>query len=336
MKKLFVTGGSGFIGSNLILYFSKLGWKVTNYDIKPPLDTHQIEHWVEGDLLDQEKIEEALAHDQPDHVLHLAARTDCDENTTVEDGYRSNTVGTSHLLSAVGRTPSVKRLIVTSTQFVCGPGYNPESLWDYSPVTVYGQSKVETEERTRKANLDCTWTIIRPTNIWGPWHARYEREFWKVVAKGFYVHPGGEPVIRCYGYVGNIIHWINAIYEADPAKVHQQAFYLSDPADDIYKWANAFSRALVGRSPPRIPRYLLSGLGKVGDIITSLQGKEFYITSSRYSSMTTHYHASHFLESTYATLGPPKVSLQDGVGETIFWLKHRRPERAKTRRDYDT
>ena len=112
-----------------------------------------------------------------------------------------------------GRRPSVERVIITSSQFVCAPGRLPENDTDYFPETVYGQSKVVTEKLTREANLPCCWTIIRPTNIWGPWHMRYRREFWRVVERGLYVHPGREPVIRCYGYVKNVAHQIRKIFK---------------------------------------------------------------------------------------------------------------------------
>lgn len=72
-----------------------------------------------------------------------------------------------HELDVIKATPSVERVIITSSQFVCGPGYIPKHDEDFAPVTVYGQSKVLTEQLTRQAGLRCVWTIVRPTNIWG-------------------------------------------------------------------------------------------------------------------------------------------------------------------------
>ena len=213
--KLLITGGSGFIGTNVIEAFSNNANAILNYSIHAPLNPTQTLHWRAGNILDPKATTAAFREFQPDRVLHLAARAECDEKTTVEEGYRANTEGTRNVLEAIRTTPSVQRAIVTSSQFVCAPGRLPKNDTDYFPETVYGESKVITEKLTREANLSACWTIIRPTNIWGPWHMRYRREFWRVVERGLYVHPGRQPVIRCYGYVKNVVHQIRKIFEAD-------------------------------------------------------------------------------------------------------------------------
>jgi len=100
-----------------------------------------------------------------------------------------------------------------------------------------------------------------PTNIWGPWHPRYPKEFWRAVKNGWYVHPGGNPVVRCYGYVGNIVAQILRVLDLPEEKVHRQVFYVSDPAGDIREWADAFSRALAGRPARVVPRWVLHSMG---------------------------------------------------------------------------
>jgi len=163
--KVLVTGGSGFIGTNLIEVFARNGATLRNYSLHPPLNPDQTQYWQAGDILDENATTTVFRDFQPECVLHLAARAECDEATTVETGYRVNTEGTKFVLAAVRATPSIRRTIVTSSQFVCAPGRLPESDTDYFPETVYGQSKVITEKLTRDANLACCWTIIRPTKI---------------------------------------------------------------------------------------------------------------------------------------------------------------------------
>src|SRR5205085_6934804 len=120
--KLLITGGSGFIGTNAIDAFSHNGTQIVNYSLHPPLKPEHKQYWVPGDILDGAATKTAFEKFQPEWVLHLAARAECDENTTVEKGYRVNTDGTQNVLDAVRLTPSVDRVIVTSSQFVCGPG----------------------------------------------------------------------------------------------------------------------------------------------------------------------------------------------------------------------
>lgn len=317
--KWLITGGSGFIGTNLIAELLRRGAAVLNFDCQPPLNPDQRALWRKGDLLDAADVAAALAQWQPRYVVHLAARTECDEHTTVELGYRVNTQGTANVLEAIKRTPSVAHAVITSSQYVCGPAHFPRDMQDYGPHTVYGQSKVITEQLTRAAQLPCTWTLIRPTNIWGPWHLRYRQEAWRVLRKGLYMHPAGQPVMRCYGYVGNIVHYILQIVAASPDKVQAQTFYVGDPPLDIYLWANAFALGLTGRPARKVPRPVLRAIGLVGDLLGRV-GVKFPLTSSRYRSMTSDYLCP--MDATYAVLGPPPLSLQQGVNETLAWLQH--------------
>ena len=269
-----------------------------------------------------------MAAFSPDAVFHLAARADCDENTTVEKGYRANTDGTANVLAAIKATPSVRRAIIVSSQYVAGPARLPAGDEDYFPHTVYGQSKVITEQLTRKADLACCWTLVRPTNVWGPWHWRYPQEFWRIAAKGIYFHPGGAPVRRCYAYVGNVVWQMLRVLELPEEKVNRQTFYVGDEVDDIYGWANGFCLALCGRPAPKIPRLLLRAIALAGDAITAIRGKPFYLTSSRYRSMTSDYPTP--MDKTFEVIGKGPFTLQQGIDETVKWLRvHGGPEYRK-------
>ena len=317
--RILITGASGFIGTNAIEEFVRAGNTILNYSLHPPLKAEQASHWRAGDILDPKATTAVFREFQPDHVLHLAARTDCDEDTTVEEGYRVNTEGTQNVLDAIRATPSVERGIITSTQFVCAPGRLPESDTDYFPETVYGQSKVITEKLTREANLASCWTIIRPTNVWGPWHMRYRREFWHVLERGLYVHPGRQPVIRTYAYVKNVVHQIEKIFAAPRDLVNGKTLYAGDHPINLFDWVNGFSHALTGREVRVIPRGLMRALALAGDIPTRLTGKPFLINSSRFRSMITNYETP--MEPTFALLGENPCTLEDGINETVKWLR---------------
>ena len=111
----------------------------------------------------------------------------------MEEGYGVNVEGTENVLRAVASSPTVRRVVVTSTQYVSGPDHTPAHDEDFGPHTVYGASKVLTEELTRKAALEVPWTLIRPVNVWGPWHERYRREFWRGCRRRILRAPGGSP-----------------------------------------------------------------------------------------------------------------------------------------------
>lgn len=317
--KILITGGSGFIGTNAVPILQQAGHEILNYSLHSPLDSAQTPLWHEGDILDLDTTLAAFRQFQPQWVLHLAARAECDENTTVEEGYRVNTEGTANLLAAIQATPAVERVIITSTQFVCGPGPLPRDEEDYFPVTIYGQSKVITEQLTRRTGLGCCWTIVRPTNIWGPWHLRYRREFWRMLERGLYVHPGHQPVIRSYGYVKNVVDQMRRIFEAPEAVVSGCTLYLGDRPANLLEWVDGFSRRLTGRGVRIVPRAVLRTLALLGDVPTRLTGRPFPINSSRYRSMVSDYDTP--MEQTFTLLGENPYSLEDGIAETVAWLK---------------
>jgi nucleoside-diphosphate-sugar epimerase len=317
--RVFVTGGSGFIGTNLVAALRARGDAVLDYSLTEPLNPAHRDVWRRGDILQAADLAAAVAGFRPDALIHLAARTDCVETTTVEEGYRANTDGTANVLAAIRATPSITRAVITSSQFVCGPGRLPQGDEDYFPHTVYGHSKVRTEQLTRAAGLPCTWTLVRPANIWGPWHQRYVREFWRIAARGLYVHPAGAPVVRTYGYVGNVVAQVLRILELPPASVNGRTFYVGDASDDIYAWASGFCVALCGRRAPRVPRALLRAAGLAGDLISAATGRPFYITSSRCRSMVTDYPTP--IAASHAVIGTGPFSLDDGIRETVQWLR---------------
>jgi nucleoside-diphosphate-sugar epimerase len=313
-----VTGGSGFIGTNLVEYLSTCGARVANLDINPPLEPRHRPHWIECDIMDPARLDSVVADLRPELAIHLAARTDCVEDTTVAEGYGVNTIGTENVLRALRDNSEVKRVIVTSSQFVCGPRHRPAHVRDYGPHTVYGASKAESEELTRSLDPPYTWTIVRPVNIWGPYHERYRKEAWRVIDRGLYLHPGREPVVRTYGYVGNVVWQMARILSMPTDVVHRQVLYLGDLPGDIYEWVDEFSRQLTGRKARAAPRLVVRGIAAAGDLL-AFMGLKAPLDSSRYRSMTSHYITP--VADTYELLGRPPFSLQEGVGLTVSWLR---------------
>jgi len=316
-RSILVTGGSGFIGTNLVAMLAEHGSAITNIDIQPPLEPAQANFWVECDVMDADRLRAVVQEARPRFAVHLAARTDCVEDTTVEAGYAVNTAGTRNVLMALRDCPTVERVIVTSSQYVCGPGYQPAHVRDYGPHTVYGASKAQSEEITRSLDLPFAWTIVRPVNIWGPYHERYRREAWRVIERGLYMHPGRTPVTRTYGYVGNVVWQLAALLQLPDELVRGEVFYVGDRPGDIYFWVDAFSRELTGRPARVVPRFLVRGIALVGDLMR-LIGVKPPLDSSRYRSMTSDYLTP--MDRTFDLLGPPPYSLEEGVAATVAWL----------------
>lgn len=317
--KVFITGGSGFIGTPLVDSLSRDSKAVLNFDCAPPLEAAQRSVWRCGDILNASELTAAMRDFEATHVVHLAARADLDESGTVDD-YPENVQGTSNLLQSVRETPTVERLVVTSTQMVCQPGYSPQHDEDYCPNTVYGQSKIVTERLTRAAALDCVWTIIRPTNIWGPRHPRHSGQFFPLLKRGLYFHPRGRSARRCWGYVGNVAYQIRRILELPAEKVDRQTLYVGDAPFNLADWVQAASTRLTGRPAKTAPRSLLYLIALAGEGAQRC-GMRAPLSLLRYKAMTEDYLPP--IERTLDLVGPGPYSMERGLDETLRWLTTR-------------
>lgn len=108
--KIIVTGGAGFIGSNLILYLSKKhpDWQIFNIDkltyasdrtFLDSLKDSDRYHFKKVDLVDRDAVQDIVKSFKPDGVFHLAAESHVDNSITGPEPFiQSNIVGTFNIL----------------------------------------------------------------------------------------------------------------------------------------------------------------------------------------------------------------------------------------------
>ena len=137
-KNVFLTGHTGFKGAWLAAWLKRLGATVTGYALAPEPDqpslfeAARVERGMRsivGDLRDAAALSAAVAAAQPEIVFHLAAQP------LVRRSYVSpvetlhvNALGTAHLLEAVRHAPSVRAVVVVTSD-KCYE--NREWLWGY-------------------------------------------------------------------------------------------------------------------------------------------------------------------------------------------------------------
>ena len=317
VKRILITGGSGFIGTNLIDYLSKNypNYELLNLDNSFPRYSPHKMYWKECDLKKIKTISKLISDFQPDAVIHLAAKASLD-GTSITD-FPDNILGTKNLVNCIQKTKSINKFLHTSTQYVCTPGMSPKSETEFSPYTPYGASKAESEKIVRNSDLKCNWAILRPTNIWGPWHSFFPYELWKFLAKRFYFHPGFSPIIKHYGFIGNAVIQIDKILHLSDEKKLNQVYYITDPPIDNSEWMNAFSKALCGKKIWRIPKILWRIMAIIGSIGAKI-GVKFPLDLNRYFRLTVNEKLPY--QKTIDLAGIPLYNLDSGVKCCIQWL----------------
>ena len=309
-----VTGASGFIGTNL-LESLRGDYEVINVDFNTPKNEKHIGYWKNVDIVDLESLQKVVTDFAPDYIVHLAARTDLD-GKTLED-YNANTIGVENILKVASELPNLKKIIITSSMLVCKAGYMPKTQSDYNPTTVYGESKVRTEQNIWSNPPRCDWAIVRPTSIWGPWFGVPYRNFFDMVRSRMYFHIGHRSCSKTYGYVENAVYQIKQILFNDTTDVDNKVFYLGDnPAIYIEEWADQIA-AQLGHKVVRFPYWLIRCAAFVGDVLGTF-GIHFPMTSFRLKNMTTDNIIN--VDNTYQIAPNPPICRAEGIRRTLAWM----------------
>ena len=167
MDRVLVTGGSGFIGSNVIEALSK-SYKVINFDLVPS-STKTSHEEIIGDIRDKELVEKVI--EKCDIIIHLAAQVSVPLSIDYpEKTIEINVQGTQNIIDAASKF-GIRRLIIASSAAVYGEAFDlplkEESAGQC--LSPYAQSKWENESQillARENGLEAV--ALRFFNVYGP------------------------------------------------------------------------------------------------------------------------------------------------------------------------
>lgn len=165
-KKYLVTGGSGFLGINLIRYLLQRGHKVRSLDIVDfdyP-EKNQVE-WIIGDIRDKNTVQMAMK--DIDIVVHCAAALPLYK---AEEIFSTDVDGTRNVMEAAFKENVERAIHVSSTAVYGIPDHHPLMEGDkLDGVGPYGKAKILAEEvclEYRQKGM-CI-PIVRPKSFIGP------------------------------------------------------------------------------------------------------------------------------------------------------------------------
>jgi dTDP-glucose 4,6-dehydratase len=245
-RTVLVTGGSGFIGTNLVrLLIGSERYRVVNLDAltyaaNPRSLADLVDHpdyvFVRGNITDRELVPSLFEKYQPSGILHLAAETHVDRSiVSADDFVQTNVTGTYSMLEAArrywealtGNRKDAFRFLHVSTDEVFGSlgaeGYFSEET-PYAPNSPYSASKAASDHfvRAYHQTYGLPTLITNCSNNYGPYQFPE-----KVIPLMILNALSGKP-LPVYGAGANVRDWI---YVEDHCRAVQLVFEKGKPGE---------------------------------------------------------------------------------------------------------
>jgi len=175
-KRALVTGGAGFIGSQLVRDLDALGVNVLvldnlSFGKKENIRGLKNTSFLKVDLRDSRKLESAVKSFKPDVCFHLAALhfiPYCEQNPL--ECLDVNVTGTANLLNSLSKI-GLKKFLFVSSAAVYAPSKKPHKEDDVlEPQDIYGHSKLAGEYLVKDWSNETgiPTVIVRQFNAYGP------------------------------------------------------------------------------------------------------------------------------------------------------------------------
>ncbi|MEX2151894.1 MAG: NAD-dependent epimerase/dehydratase family protein [Gemmatimonadaceae bacterium] len=316
-----VTGGSGFVGQNLVRRLHRDGHEVRCL-VRPsgrPAPRKAKRYVVQYD--DPNSLLKCAAFDAADVIFHLAGAT---KAVRAADFMAANVSPTRHLLGALRARRLQPRFLFVSSQAAAGPAparHRPIDEEDIPrPVEAYGRSKLEAERIVESFSDHIATTIVRPCSVFGP----ADRDFlplFRLAERGILLYPGVAD------------HWISVLYVDDlmdgllAAATRNEAisrtFFLASESPVQWRELGEHIGAAAGRrvrhidvhsSLVRAAAYTGEWIGRLTRTATlanrskaALSRQHFWVCSASRARRELGFTASH--------------SLPDAVRATYYWYR---------------
>jgi len=275
--RVFITGATGFLGTNLVHQLVQQGADITAIKRKTS-DISAFENmpiqWKKGDVLDAESLR-AACPESVDVIFHVAADTNMwapnnDQQTRV------NLLGTSNMIE-VALEKKAERFIHTSS--IAAYGLHEEQTITEESVqrgdqcfANYYQTKFKSEQLVRKAvdQMGLDAVILNPCHLVGPWDRHNWSQMLTMVADGKL--PGIPPG---YGSFCHISEVAKAHITAVKAGKKGENYILSGVDASFVEFIQTIGKLLNKKVPSTaMPHWLLKIVGVVSVLFARFTGKE--------------------------------------------------------------
>jgi farnesol dehydrogenase len=324
--KVFVTGATGFIGSQLCLKLAGLGHQVHalyRSESKANILKHPDIHLFKGDILDSESLKNAMNGCQ--QIYHMAAFTDVwikDESRI----YELNVTGTLKVLNAAMET-GIKDIVISSTAGVFGPSLDGNAVSETTTRQIdffieYERTKAIAEEKALGyINNGMNIRIVNPTRVYGPGVLNPSNSVTKLIAAyiagKWRVIPGDGKSIGNYVFIDDAVNG------------HLLAMEIGRPGEKYILGGENISYNdffnLVGEiagkrrlmlKVPLTPMFFASGLAM---LVNRLTGVKPFITKELIRKFNYNWRVNS--QKAISELGYTPAPFRECLKQTIDWIR---------------
>ena len=326
--KVYVTGGTGFIGSHLIEHLVDQGYHVTCL-IRKTSNLRWLNHLltakpsqvelVMGDLHDTAILAQHLR--DADLVFHLAGLTKALDAATYD---RVNAEGTKHLIEAcLGAQTRLNRFVYCSSLAAVGPSNdatpNTEDVTP-QPLTDYGSSKLKGELIVREYAAQLPITIIRPPAVYGPRDVDIFL-FFQMINRGIMPILGDADKLLSLVHVKDLVA---GIYTAAVSECGVgETYFLTD--GDIHTWLGierVIADALEMRPlKMKVPLFLLDFISVFTEAGAKITRQAPTLNRQRVRDLKQRFWICDSTKAQRELGYRPTYSLPEGMQETADWYR---------------
>jgi nucleoside-diphosphate-sugar epimerase len=329
MKKVLITGASGFVGSFLIEEAIARGFKpiagIRKTSSKKYLTNPQID-FIYFNLFDKKQIKQQLneytaKNGKIDYIIHNAGVTKVKK---LGDFMKVNYECTRNFIEAIIESSNIpEKYIQISSLAAFGPGSNtrlePVKLSDQpQPNTEYGRSKLKAEEWVRSIN-ELPWIIFRPTGVYGPRETDYF-VYLKTIQRGWEPYIGFKSQYLTFIYVKDLVR---LAFDALESPIKHKSYFVAD--GKVYlseEYADIVKKHLNKKTIKiRVPLFLVRFISVLLEFFYGIFGRTPLLNKDKYNILSS-LNWKCEVEPLYNDFNfIAQYDLDKGVKESIEWYK---------------
>lgn len=318
-----VTGGTGFIGSQLIDLLLEQGHEVRAL-VRRSSNLRWLEgknvRLVHGDVRDAASLDAFL--ENADIIYHIAGVVKARD----EKGYvEGNVDATRNMLdSALRVAPRLRRFLYVSSQTAAGPAQaldRPTRESDTpAPITTYGRSKWAAEQLVHGYRDKLPWTIVRPPAVYGPRDTEIFIYF-QAISRGLNSMIGFDDKRLSLIHSADLVQGIQLAAESERSV--GETYFIS--SEEFYSWPQVgrISAAALGKRvlTLRLPHALVYGVAAVAQGVAALSKQAATLNLEKARDITQRYWICDVSKAREQLGYRQRMSIEQGVHDTIAWYR---------------